>query len=204
MRVLISVDIEGVAGVFHPEQTRPGNGEYERARGWMTQEANAAIAGAFDAGASDVLVNDSHGHFRNMPADLLDPRARVVQGKPRYLGMAAGVEQVAEASLRLLVGVSEQVEHPCLLVAVVDTDRACGKLETVAHDIVGRGPHSSGVGVEQVGVLGHRGSERVVYGVPPALSLVPLDQGRVDHPRESEYIVVGETKSSAHVGAKAA
>jgi D-amino peptidase len=97
MKVLISVDIEGVAGVFHPEQTRPGNGEYERARGWMTQEANAASAGAFDAGATDVLVNDSHGHFRNMPADLLDPRARVVQGKPRYLGMAAGVEEGVDA-----------------------------------------------------------------------------------------------------------
>jgi D-amino peptidase len=97
MNVLISVDIEGVAGVFHPEQTRAGTGEYERARGWMTQEANAAIAGAFDAGATDVLVNDSHGHFRNMPADLLDPRARVVQGKPRYLGMAAGVEQGVDA-----------------------------------------------------------------------------------------------------------
>ena len=69
MNVLISVDIEGVAGVFHPEQTRAGTGEYERARGWMTQEANAAIAGAFDAGATDVLVNDSHGHFRNMPGE---------------------------------------------------------------------------------------------------------------------------------------
>lgn len=92
MKVLISTDIEGVAGVFHPEQTRPGNGEYERARLWMTEEANAAIAGAFEAGASEVLVNDSHGSFRNMPADRLDPRARVVQGKPRYLSMMAGIE----------------------------------------------------------------------------------------------------------------
>ncbi|WP_047462510.1 M55 family metallopeptidase [Rhizobium rhizogenes] len=97
MKILISVDIEGVAGVYHTEQTRPGHGEYERARLLMTQEANAAIAGAFDAGAKEVLVNDSHAGFRNMHADLLDPRALVVQGKPRYLSMMAGVEQGVSA-----------------------------------------------------------------------------------------------------------
>lgn len=97
MKVLISVDIEGVAGVYHPEQTHPGNPEYELARRLMTQEANAAIAGAFDGGASAVLVNDSHGTFRNLPPDLLDPRAQAVQGKPRYLGMMAGVEEGVDA-----------------------------------------------------------------------------------------------------------
>jgi D-amino peptidase len=97
MKILISTDIEGVAGVFHPEQTRPGNPEYERARLLMTHEANAAIAGAFDAGATEVLVNDSHGGFRNMPAELLDPRAQAVLGKPRYLGMMAGVEEGVNA-----------------------------------------------------------------------------------------------------------
>lgn len=97
MKVLVSTDIEGVAGVYHPEQTRPGNGEYERARLLMTHEANAAIAGAFEGGASEVLVNDSHGSFRNMPPDLLDPRARVVQGKPRYLGMVSGIEEGVDA-----------------------------------------------------------------------------------------------------------
>ena len=93
MKILISTDIEGVAGVYHHEQVRAGHPEYERARLWMTNEANAAIAGAFDGGATEVLVNDSHGGFRNMPADLLDPRAQAVQGKPRYLGMMAGVEE---------------------------------------------------------------------------------------------------------------
>lgn len=92
MKVLISTDIEGVAGVFHHQQTRAGNPEYERARVLMTHEANAAIAGAFDGGATQVLVNDSHGDFRNMLPDLLDPRADAVMGKPRYLSMMAGVE----------------------------------------------------------------------------------------------------------------
>ncbi|HEY1229814.1 MAG TPA: M55 family metallopeptidase [Ramlibacter sp.] len=92
MKILISVDIEGVAGVYHAQQVRAGNPEYERARRLMTDEANAAIAGAFDAGADEVLVNDSHGDFRNLLPDVLDPRAQVIQGKPRYLSMAAGAE----------------------------------------------------------------------------------------------------------------
>jgi D-amino peptidase len=97
MKVLVSVDIEGVAGVTHPEQTRAGNGEYERARRWMTAEANAAITGAFDGGATEVLVNDSHGGFRNLLLDQLDERAQMITGKPRYLGMMAGVEQGCDA-----------------------------------------------------------------------------------------------------------
>jgi D-amino peptidase len=92
MKVLISTDIEGVAGVFHAEQTRAGNGEYERARRWMTDEANAAIEGAFAGGATEVWVNDSHGGFRNLLPETLDARAQVVLGKPRTLGMMAGLE----------------------------------------------------------------------------------------------------------------
>jgi D-amino peptidase len=101
MKILISADIEGVAGVFHPEQTRPGNGEYERARRWMTEEANAAIRGAFDGGATEVLVNDSHGSFRNLLVDALDPRARQILGKPRALGMMAGLEQQCHGVMML-------------------------------------------------------------------------------------------------------
>ena len=48
MRILISADIEGVAGVVAPEQTRSGNPDYERARRWLTQEVNAAIRAGMD------------------------------------------------------------------------------------------------------------------------------------------------------------
>ncbi|MDR2112704.1 MAG: M55 family metallopeptidase [Candidatus Accumulibacter sp.] len=92
MRILIATDIEGVAGVVHPEQTRAGSAEYERARRWMTGEASAAARGAFEGGAAEVRVNDSHGAYRNLLADELDPRARLVSGKPRALGMMAGLE----------------------------------------------------------------------------------------------------------------
>jgi D-amino peptidase len=102
MNILVSVDIEGVAGVFHPEQTRAGNVEYERARRWMTEEANAVIRGALAAGASAIKVNDSHGGFRNLLPDLLHPQARMVLGKPRVLGMMGGVDHDVDAVM--LVG----------------------------------------------------------------------------------------------------
>lgn len=97
MKILISVDIEGVAGVSHSEQVRSGNPEYEQARRWMTAEANAAIDGAFAGGATEVLVNDSHGSFRNLILQDIDARAHIITGKPRYLSMMSGVEQQCQA-----------------------------------------------------------------------------------------------------------
>lgn len=97
MKILISTDIEGIAGVVDPEQTRPGNAEYEHARQWMVEEANAAIAGAFDGGAETVYINDSHAGFRNMRAAAIDQRARLITGKPRADGMMAGLSQHVDA-----------------------------------------------------------------------------------------------------------
>ncbi len=149
MKVLISTDIEGVAGVYHPEQTRQGNPEYERARLLMAQEANAAIAGAFDAGADEVLVNDSHGGFRNMPPDVLDPRARVVQGKPRYLSMVAGVEE-------------DGVEAVCM---VGYHSRAQGR-GILAHTINSFAFAGISLGGQELGEAGLYGALAGEYGVP--------------------------------------
>lgn len=101
--VLVAVDIEGVAGVWRPEQTQAGQADYEPARRWMTEEANAAVRGAFAGGATEVVVNDSHGHFGNLLPDLLDPRAQLIQGKPRRLGMMAGVDQTGLSGV-LMIG----------------------------------------------------------------------------------------------------
>ena len=97
MKVFISADIEGVAGVVHPSQGQPGNGEYERARRLMTDEVSAAVAGAFDAGATSVLVNDSHGPQTNLLPDLLDPRAELLLGRPKQGGMCAGLDASFDA-----------------------------------------------------------------------------------------------------------
>lgn len=93
MRILISVDIEGISGIAHPDQTMAGANGYEDGRRLMTQEANAAIAGAFDGGATEVCVVDSHGQYRNLIFSDLHPRAELISGKPRLLGMMAGLAE---------------------------------------------------------------------------------------------------------------
>jgi D-amino peptidase len=102
MLVYISIDLEGVAGVATLDQIIRGGHGYPRAQRLMTAEANAAVAGAFDAGAEGVVVNDSHGTMDNLLHDELDPRARVVVGAPKPDGMAEGLSP--DFGVALLVG----------------------------------------------------------------------------------------------------
>jgi D-amino peptidase len=103
MRVYISVDMEGIAGIVHEDQTDPIEprhaGEYNRFRRLMTNEANAAIAGAIEAGATAVLVNDSHWLMRNLLAEELDPRAELLSGGPKRLSMVEGIETGFDAAM---------------------------------------------------------------------------------------------------------
>ena len=102
MKVFISVDMEGVAGVATLDQVIRGGSGYARAQELMTQEANAAVAGAFDGGATEVLVNDSHGTMDNLLHERLDRRARVIFGSPRAQCMAHGL--TADSQVALFVG----------------------------------------------------------------------------------------------------
>jgi D-amino peptidase len=97
MKIYVSADIEGIAGVVSPLHGQPGNPEYERARRLMTEEVSAAVAGAFDAGASEVLVNDSHGPMTNLLPEMLDERAELILGKPKPMNMAAGLDRSFDA-----------------------------------------------------------------------------------------------------------
>ncbi len=152
MKILISVDIEGLAGVLQPEQTRAGNAEYERARLLMTHEANAAIAGAFDGGASAVLVNDSHGGYRNLLPDLLDARAQAVMGKPRYLGMMAGVD--------------EAVDVVCL-VGYHARSKACGILSHTINSFAFARIYFNDLELGEAGIYGALAGE---FGVPVCMA----------------------------------
>ncbi len=100
VRVLVSVDMEGIAGVVDGEDVRPGHGEYERNRRLITAEASAAVRGvyAYDP-APQVLVTEAHGPFRNLLPELLDRRAELFRGKPKPDGMLAGLADGADAAL---------------------------------------------------------------------------------------------------------
>jgi D-amino peptidase len=100
MRVLISVDMEGIAGVVHVDDIRPGHPEYERNRTRLTAETNAAIRGvhAYRADAQ-VLVTEAHAQFRNLLPDALDRRAELLRGAPKPDGMMAGLTDDTDAVL---------------------------------------------------------------------------------------------------------
>jgi D-amino peptidase len=99
LKVYISVDMEGIAGVVASHQTGPGGHEYEWARRLMTAEANAAIAAAFDAGATEVVVNDSHGSQTNLHPDDIDKRASLITGQPKPMGMTQGLDSTFDAAI---------------------------------------------------------------------------------------------------------
>jgi D-amino peptidase len=92
MKILIAVDMEGITGVIHADQTDPGHPEYERFRRLMTADVNAAVRGAFAAGAAEVIVSDGHWNNRNILIEQLDPRARLNTGGPRPFSMVQGVD----------------------------------------------------------------------------------------------------------------
>ena len=110
MRVYVSVDMEGIAGISHPDPTRREDAGYEAAVELMTGEANAAVEGALAAGAREVVVNDSHGRMFNLPPARLHPAARLIQGQKPYsmvAGATAGAFDVA-----LFVGYHARAGHP--------------------------------------------------------------------------------------------
>ncbi len=93
MRLYISCDMEGTAGVCSWMQCDPSNrSEYPVYRRYMSQEVRAAIDGARDAGAAEIVVNDSHWNMRNVLWDELPPDVRVISGSRKPYSMTQGME----------------------------------------------------------------------------------------------------------------
>ena len=99
LKVYISADMEGIGGVVSDQQLGPTGFEYGRAREFMTAEVLAAIAGARDAGATEILVSDSHGNGQNLLIDQLPPDVRVVRSWPRPLMMMEGIDSTFAAAI---------------------------------------------------------------------------------------------------------
>jgi D-amino peptidase len=103
MKIYLSVDIEGVAGIVERSQgSVDGGWEHDLGRKLMTAEANAAIEGALEAGATEIVVNDSHGPMRNLIPTDLHPAARLIQGRVKPMFMVEGLDESFDAVL--LVG----------------------------------------------------------------------------------------------------
>jgi len=98
-KVYISADMEGVVGVVTGEQLGPGGFEYAKAREYMTQEVLAAIRGARAAGATEIVISDSHGNGQNLLLDKLPADVTVVRAWPRPLMMMEGIDETFDAAI---------------------------------------------------------------------------------------------------------
>jgi D-amino peptidase len=98
LKVFISVDMEGVAGVVSSLECSSRGPDYEKVRRLMTLETNAAVEGALAAGASEVLVRDGHGAKTNILPHLLHPGAKLMRGvTDRPENMMLGLDESFDA-----------------------------------------------------------------------------------------------------------
>jgi D-amino peptidase len=155
MRVYISVDMEGVAGVVHEDQTDPLDprhaGEYNSFRRLMTGEANAAVEGALAAGAERVVVNDSHWWMRNLRPEELHPAAELISGSTKAYSMMEGVDLGFDAAL--LVGYHAMAGTGSAIIDHTYTDRV----------------HEARLNDRPVGELAINAALAGTFGVPVAL-----------------------------------
>jgi D-amino peptidase len=110
LKVYISADMEGVAGVVTSDQLGPQGFEYERFRGFMTNEVLAAIEGARAAGATEFLVSDSHGNGENLLIERFPKNVQIVRSWPRPLAMMQGIDASFDAVL--FVGYHSSTTNP--------------------------------------------------------------------------------------------
>jgi D-amino peptidase len=98
-KVYISADMEGVVGAVTGDQLGPSGFEYQQFRELMTAEVNAAIEAARRAGASEILVSDSHGNGQNLLLDKLPQDIRLVRSWPRPLMMMEGIDETFDGAI---------------------------------------------------------------------------------------------------------
>ena len=99
LKIYISADMEGVTGGVTGEQRSPAGFEYGRFREFMTQEVAAAAEAAFEAGATEVVVSDSHGNGQSLLIEKLPKRVTVVRSWPRPLMMMQGVDATFDGAV---------------------------------------------------------------------------------------------------------
>lgn len=128
LKVFISVDMEGISGVVNTEQT--GGSEFSTARHWMADDVNAAILGALDAGATEVVVVDAHGSGNNILLSDLNPAAKLVSGSSGLHGMMEGIDKSFDAVMFVGYHAQAGTEHAVL-------DHTCSGSKILATRING-------------------------------------------------------------------
>ncbi len=110
LKIYISADMEGVTGAVSSEQLGPSGFEYQRFRKFLTEEVIAAIEGAREAGADQILVSDSHGNGQNLLIDELPEDVQIVRSFPRPLGMMQGIDETFDGVI--FIGYHSSTTNP--------------------------------------------------------------------------------------------
>jgi D-amino peptidase len=156
MKVYLSVDMEGIAGINDPHPTDPSDRRYPTSVDLMVGETNAAIEGALAAGATDILVNDSHWNMYNLLPEALHRSARALQGEKAW-SMVAGAQPAPDGSpsfdVALFVGYHARAGH------------ARG---TIAHTYSGR-PIETRINGRPTGEYGFNAMVLGAWGIPVGL-----------------------------------
>lgn len=150
-RVLISADMEGATGTVSPADVEAGTPRYERFRRLLTQDVNAAVAGFADAGAEEIVVNDPHCGMDNVLIEELDPRAVLIVGRHKPLGMMEGLEDGIDA------------------VAFVGYHTGAGEQGVLAHTYLSHSILGARIDGEPVGEGGFNALVAAEAGVPVVL-----------------------------------
>ncbi|MDJ1136100.1 M55 family metallopeptidase [Streptomyces iconiensis] len=148
MRVYVSADMEGVTGLVGAEDVQMGGRDYERGRAMMTEDVNAAVSGALQGGAAEVLVNDTHSTMRNLLVDQLHPRVALVRGKPKPMGMVQDLDADFDA-----------------MVCVGYHSRA-GTLGVLSHNFMGHEIEDMWLDERPMGEIGFAHATATALGVP--------------------------------------
>ena len=109
-KIYISVDMEGISGISGDDQVNAGGSEYGRSRKLMAEDLNAAVRGVLDAGATDILVNDSHGSQRNLLPEDVHPSARLISHSFKRYGMMEGLDETFDAVI--FIGYHAKADAP--------------------------------------------------------------------------------------------
>lgn len=98
MKLFISLDMEGISGIINAQDVVPGEKNYEYCRRLLTMDVNAAIEGALEAGATEIVVNESHGPMNNVLVEELNPKAELIRGFYKPLCMMEGIDETFDAA----------------------------------------------------------------------------------------------------------
>jgi len=164
LKVYISADMEGVTGTVSRSQVSSSGRDYSLGRELMIAETNTAISAAIEAGATEVVVNDSHGSQTNLLPTKFDRRAVLITGSPKPLGMMQGIDESFDAVI--FIGYHA---------------RASTAEGVMDHTYSGQLKHVRLNGVE-VGEYGLNGSLAGHFGVP--VVFISGDKAVVDQARE--------------------